>query len=160
MKLSKKNKQAEEEKKQKLIESVKADFLKRQEERKGSAGGFCARSADDGKACPSHCQANRSDSFDHLFISLCTPFLLGHEKNCFFCKKTKKTVHKKQGQIFEFNLVSLLNLNYYLHYCDIYIMNCAFLHGIESFFQHKKKSRKNKFITEQKDAQALALQAS
>ena len=34
MKLSKKNKQAEEEKKQKLIESVKADFLKRQEERK------------------------------------------------------------------------------------------------------------------------------
>ena len=84
----------------------------------------------------------------------------GEQMLFFFCKKTKKTVHKKQGQIFEFNLVSLLNLNYYLHYCDIYIMNCAFLHGIESFFQHKKKSRKNKFITEQKDAQALALQAS
>lgn len=50
-----------------------------------------------------------------------------------FLQKQRKTVHKKQGQICEFNLVSLLNLNYYLHYCDIYMLNCVFLHGIESF---------------------------
>ena len=59
-----------------------------------------------------------------------------------FYKKQRKTVHKKQGQICEFNRVSLLNLNYYLHYCDIYMMNCAFLHGIKSFLTQAEIEKK------------------